>query len=900
MSGVPVWAQESGPSYPRGRMTVAGGRDETPSKNLGRSGSSKRNLGEGHQEDSRLPKLGRTTGVFAAGAWAARLEIARLLESGISAETLISEINSGQESDTPLEMRGSQDVPLKSDPRREDLSDAPRDSAPSGTAPGRKKERSLERSKRSRETSREEKKSEKTYSRSTSHGDPQARGGFLFPAPPDFPPPGRFGFDSSLDSSRGTSDRKPKLSSGEPVWASSGTMQYSFGKKASAPATLSDGYSPTTPEEVGEMMGERKVETDVVSLSAPPDKFSIPEGIGSFRKRAEKGPPIDREDPAPKQVPPIQTKRPVRQSVLDGEKLGVFRSLAVSIFEDLVILQVEMELLPDVMGEKGQIDEKKFELFTQPRSPGTGLRYARLLKLYLKEMFSKYTNENRPEVFGSTAIQSYVFQLIEEEVGFMTPLSFIYAVEHFATIFGFEAPGARSPRVRRFATDYSKKAPEKKQAPPLSVAFLDYLEKAVLDHTRPLEFRMVMGKLRLCTQASIRHSDLATTALDRVEWCRIVGEERVLGLRAKANKTKSGPRPWSASMLGVNPRNDEWMITFVEILFRVHGPNWRTHSFLGCAGDGKGGFICVPPTIGEDVIVMFEASYEARPREWSSSPTLRIRDLQLQVALMQKHDAELDGALWHQNKSHPASRCMAQGQRKHGGSVPERDPGTCHQGSVGDWSSAQRRNLEGARREVAGPVAWKARMGSHQQPLRALAPSRNHSRSGKRSHGSGVGVRAAHWGRGTHHPWNKIAPSERSSGWIQGWVYEKRSSPSKSGPAGEVDHGLWEEANGWRRRRQLSGVKWRKRRLRWDRHRTGQSRYGNAPLLRDRRCWERESPQACWSFGRFRRALQTKLRGEREGICRPLVRGELGQLFTLREMLWKSHLLRPPLQLDGS
>ena len=384
-------------------------------------------------------------------------------------------------------------------------------------------------------------------------------------------------------------------------------MQYSFGKKASAPVTISEGYSPTTPEEVGEVAGERKAETGVVNLSAPPDKFSIPGDIGSFRKRAEKGPPVDREDPTPRPVPPIQTKRPVRQSVLDGEKLGVFRSLAVSIFEDLVILQVDMELLPDVMGEKGQIDEKKFELFTQPRSPGTGLRYARLLKLYLKEMSSKYTNENRPEVFGSTAMQSYVFQLIEEGVGFMTPLSFIYAVEHFATIFGFEAPGARSPRVRRFATDYSKKAPEKKQAPPFSVAFLDYLEKAVLDHTRPLEFRMVMGKLRLCTQASIRHSDLATTALDRVEWCRIVGEERVLGLRAKASKTKSGPRPWSASMLGVNPMNDEWMITFVEILFRVHGPNWKTHSFLGCAGDGKGGFICVPPTIGEDVIVMKQA-----------------------------------------------------------------------------------------------------------------------------------------------------------------------------------------------------------------------------------------------------------------------------------------------------
>ena len=82
------------------------------------------------------------------------------------------------------------------------------------------------------------------------------------------------------------------------------------------------------------------------------------------------------------------------------------------------------------------------------------------------------------------------------------------------------------------------------------------------------------------------HTDLATAALNGVEWCRVVGEEKVLGLRAKADKTKTGPRPWSASMLGVNPRNDEWLIAFVEILFKVHGPNWKAHSFLGCAQDG--------------------------------------------------------------------------------------------------------------------------------------------------------------------------------------------------------------------------------------------------------------------------------------------------------------------------
>ena len=293
---------------------------------------------------------------------------------------------------------------------------------------------------------------------------------------------------------------------------------------------------------------------------APPEKFTVPEGIGGFRKKAGPGPDLSLGEEGEKDPPPVQKKRPFRRSILDGEKLTTFDKMCQEIFEDLVILQVPMDLLRDIVNEAGQMDEQKLRAFTQPRSPGTGIRYSRLMKDYIKEVNTKYTNENRPEVFGASAMQSYIFKLIDEEVGFMTPLSFIYAVEHYSTIFGFFAAGAKNPRVRRFATDYSKKAPEKKQAPPFSVAFLDYLEKAVLDHKKPLEFRLALGKLRLCTQASMRHSDLATTALNRVEWCRVVGEEKVLGLRAKADKTKTGPRPWAASMLGVNSQNDGWLI----------------------------------------------------------------------------------------------------------------------------------------------------------------------------------------------------------------------------------------------------------------------------------------------------------------------------------------------------
>ena len=47
-------------------------------------------------------RLSRTTGVTAAGAWAARLEIADLLDSGANPEEIIRAIRAGEEEGRPL------------------------------------------------------------------------------------------------------------------------------------------------------------------------------------------------------------------------------------------------------------------------------------------------------------------------------------------------------------------------------------------------------------------------------------------------------------------------------------------------------------------------------------------------------------------------------------------------------------------------------------------------------------------------------------------------------------------------------------------------------------------------------------------------------------------------------
>ena len=158
--------------------------------------------------------------------------------------------------------------------------------------------------------------------------------------------------------------------------------------------------------------------------------------------------------------------------------------------------------------------------------------------------------------FSIQMVEREILSLISEEFGFMTPLNFIEALEHFSAVFGFGSPGSNHRRCKKLALDYSKKSQEKKQAPPFSIPFLDYLCKAVLDESKKIEHRIVQAKLRLCTQASVHHSDLATTALSRVEWCRVVGDKAILGLRARAGKTKSGP----LVILGVGPENDEGFV----------------------------------------------------------------------------------------------------------------------------------------------------------------------------------------------------------------------------------------------------------------------------------------------------------------------------------------------------
>jgi len=195
--------------------------------------------------------------------------------------------------------------------------------------------------------------------------------------------------------------------------------------------------------------------------------------------------------------PYIPRALPRRTRPLEAQKLEQYRLATRSLFEDVVILEVPMDLVGDVSKDGVEIDDKAFITLTDPKSPGTGLRYARLMKRLLAAHAAYQEEEGAPsDPFGQKFLQSFMVSLIQEDVGFRTPQSLLYAVEFYSGIFGFACPGAAHHRVRKLAREYVCKAPERELAPYFEVGFLLYLERVVLDTTRDLQTRITCGKLR--------------------------------------------------------------------------------------------------------------------------------------------------------------------------------------------------------------------------------------------------------------------------------------------------------------------------------------------------------------------------------------------------------------------
>lgn len=298
----------------------------------------------------------------------------------------------------------------------------------------------------------------------------------------------------------------------------------------------------------------------------------------------------------------------------DDRKLEKYFARATECFEQLVVMGVKMDLVDLVVPHSGgDIDSDRFRLHTEPKSPGTGLRYVRMLERLIRrheEIYGSATGEddevtrNRPSVIGKAFVLEFIEELVNSEAGFRTPQAVLYAMEFFSIVFGFEPMNRDWARCKKLADNYAAKRPPRSGADYFQPEFLEYLELGVLDINRDLGQRTIMGRLRLCAQASVRHNDLLNTPLSEVEWCRTRGTTSVRGLRSRSLKGKTGPRPWVASFMGMKTTHDEWLITLMELMLQAHGESWKKHKFFGVKVVDQKYLVTEPPSIQHDAAMM--------------------------------------------------------------------------------------------------------------------------------------------------------------------------------------------------------------------------------------------------------------------------------------------------------
>lgn len=273
--------------------------------------------------------------------------------------------------------------------------------------------------------------------------------------------------------------------------------------------------------------------------------------------------------------------------------------MALAIYTGLVEAKVEMTIT-DLVCEAGRMDTVRFHHYTHPRNASTGLRYGRLTQRYMAQV----RPTSGEAYFSTRGIGLFVERLVENGGGSRTPQAFLYALEFFSVLLGFVYDRVDFKRWKRLADDHAKSAPASVPAPMLDVPTLAYLEEKILQESNTLSRRVTAAKLRMCAQASIRHSDLRSTPLRDLEWCREKGATSTLGIRARAPTTKSGPRPWVVAFLGVRPEHDAWLTKAMELLLESHGTGWETHSFTGCAPSSEDTFSCYPAGLAADVDII--------------------------------------------------------------------------------------------------------------------------------------------------------------------------------------------------------------------------------------------------------------------------------------------------------
>ena len=510
-------------------------------------------------------ELGRSSGPTSAGAWAARFEVANMLEAKCSPADLIAMIRVGKEGTRSLTMDGSLG------PGVMELDD--RDSAAS-------QEGSVEQGDLDAEVARQKAIMDSLMSVDTRvppwevKSDQGSRS----------PRPGGHSNVSS-QSSTGLADQK--------LGSLAHSIERGFKKRAKPPSEAV----------LKKLKGETQPEVEKAKAAEVPM---------AFEKRAK--PPVDLELAKSHRPQPFKGSLPRgKQADLSSKEeaeLAKFTKKALALYAKFEDYGVSMDLTELVELKDGYVDTERFKSHTLPNRAATGLRYARLMEAHfkwLREVDNPF--EGRENAFEKLGILGFMEYIIQRKAGARTPQGLLYAVDFFGKAFGFGVAGSHFDRAKRLSLRYAQMTKvERCGAPMFTRTTLVALERILLDQGAPIAHRVTAGKLRLCIQASIRHSDLNYTPISCCEWIRRRGEIDIVGIRAKALRGKTGARAWVASVLAADKSNDQWLQTLMKLLLEAHGPGYTYHDHFGRLPNAEGnGFHNHPSSIEADVYVVKNA-----------------------------------------------------------------------------------------------------------------------------------------------------------------------------------------------------------------------------------------------------------------------------------------------------
>eukprot|EP00435_Cladocopium_sp_Y103_P012323 s2411_g3.t1 len=323
------------------------------------------------------------------------------------------------------------------------------------------------------------------------------------------------------------------------------------------------------------------------------------EGV-KFVKPAQPPPTPPRESSPERKRRRRAAETPSSMAGVEAKEMHKYNKECLAIYDKLKDMKVPMEIQTFV--DQGRsFDRDRFKLLTRPSRAATGLNYTRLMNRFLTWREKKSDLEGLENLGSRLGILDFVEHLMHTQVGYLTPRSFLYAVDYFATAFGYEVRGGAWNRARRLALSFAKsKTPPTRRAPGFLRATLVALERCVVDSFLTKAERVACGKLRLCIQASTRYDDILQTPIAACEWLRKPGEKEIIGLRSKALRGKSGPRLWVASLKGADKENDGWLPALVSLLLESHGATCHQDDHTGKLTSGDT-FLRAPARLERDV-----------------------------------------------------------------------------------------------------------------------------------------------------------------------------------------------------------------------------------------------------------------------------------------------------------